>query len=313
MADPLLGEVLFVATFAAVYGLLSLGLSLQLGYAGLFNAGVAGFWAAGAYAFAILAGEFAPPTLVQGHAGFALPWAVAAAGAVLFAALLGLLVAWPTLRLRADYLAIATLGLAEILRLVLAHGGDVTGGTFGIGNVPRVLEGPDSDLAMAGLALGLLAAALLLLEYVGRSPWGRVLKALREDEQAAEALGKDVRAYKLQAFALGCGLMGLAGVVYASFLRTIEPRISFTPLDTFLTFTMVILGGQGNHKGALLGTFAVWGFFYGSMRVKDLFPAAIAAQVPFLRYVLIGALLIVLVLRRPQGLWPEERVISTKG
>lgn len=308
-----MSELLFVGTFAAIYGLLALGLSLQWGYAGLFNAGVAGFWAAGAYVFAMLATEGTTPTFVAGHLGLGLPWAVAAAGAVLAATLLGVAVAWPTLGLRADYLAIATLGLAEILRLVLAHGGDVTGGTFGIGGVPRPLAARDpfaSDLLLAVLAIALLVLVLLLLEYVGRSPWGRVLKAVREDEDAAEALGKDVKKYKLQAFALGCGVMGLAGVLYASFLRTIEPRISFTPLETFLVFTMVILGGSGNHKGALLGALALWGFFYGTVRLKDYLPAELGEDLPFVRWLIVGALLVVLVLRRPQGLWPEERMIS---
>lgn len=316
MADPLLGEVLFVGTMAAVYGLLALGLSVQFGYGGLFNAGVAGFWAAGAYAFAILATVGTEATFVAGHWGFALPWVLAAVLAVLLCAALGAAMAWPTLGLRQDYLAIATLGLAEILRLVITHGGDVTGGTFGIGGIPRPATVRDpllSDASVAVVAVALLLAVLVLFEYIGRSPWGRVLKAVREDEDAAEALGKDVRRYKLQAFALGCAVMGLAGVLYASFLRTIEPRISFTPLDTFLVYAMVILGGTGNHKGAVVGALAVWGFFYGSVRLKDSLPAFLAEDVPYLRFIIVGALLMVVLLKRPQGLWPEERRISTKG
>lgn len=316
MADALVGELLFVGTMGSIYALLALGLSVQFGYAGLFNAGVAGFWAAGAYGFAMLATVGTEPTLAAGHLGFALPWLLAAVLAMLVAALLGAGMAWPTLGLRADYLAIATLGLAEILRLLITHGGDVTGGTFGIGGIPRPLTVRDpflSDATMALVAVALLAAVLALLEYTGRSPWGRVLKAVREDEDAAEALGKDVRRYKLQAFALGCAVMGLAGVLYASFLRTIEPRISFTPLDTFLVYAMVILGGTGNHKGAVVGALAVWGFFYYSVRAKDALPAFLAEDVAFLRFIIVGALLLVVLLRRPAGLWPEERTISTKG
>jgi branched-chain amino acid transport system permease protein len=308
--------LLFISTFAAIYGLLALGLSVQWGYAGLFNAGVAGFWGAGAYAFAILVTQGTQATYVAGHWGFALPWVAAALGAVLVAAILGAAIAWPTLGLRADYLAIATLGLAEILRLLLAHGGDVTGGTFGIGSIPRPVQGLrpfESDLALAGIAIVLVLATLLLLEYLGRSPWGRVLKAVRDDEDAAEALGKDVVRYKLQAFALGCAIMGLAGVIYASLLRTIEPRVSFTPLDTFLVFVMVILGGSGNHKGALLGGLAVWGFIYGTLRLKSSMPEFLAGDIEFLRYVAVGLLLLLVVLFRPEGLWKEERRISTKG
>lgn len=305
-----------MATFGAVYGLLALGLSVQWGYAGLFNAGVAGFWAMGAFAFAILATPAVAPSLAAGHAGFALPWPLAALGAVALAALLGLAVAWPTLGLRTDYLAIATLGLAEILRLLFVHGGDVTGASFGIGDIPRPLGGVEplaSDAALGAVALALLVAVLLLFEHLGRSPWGRVLKAVREDEDAAEALGKDVRRAKLQAFALGCGAMGLAGVLYAAMLRSVEPRISFTPVDTFLVFAMVILGGQGNHKGAVVGAACLWGFIYGSLRFKDVLPAALADVMPFVRFSLVGALLLALILRRPQGLWPEEKVISTKA
>lgn len=316
MVDAVLGELLFIATMAAIFALLALGVSLQFGYAGQFNAGVAGFWMAGAYAFAMFATEGTATTFVAGHLGFALPWPVAALLAVLFCAALGAAIAWPTLGLRADYLAIATLGLAEILRLLVSDGGDLTGGTFGIGSIPRPLDVRDpfgSDLAVAAVAVALLVAVLVLFEYVGRSPWGRVLKAVREDEDAAEALGKDVRRYKLQAFALGCAVMGLAGVLYASTLRTIEPRLSFTPLDTFLVYAMVILGGSGNHKGAVVGAFALWGFFYGSLRLKDALPAFLAEDVAFLRFIVVGALLMLVLLRKPEGLWPEERTISTKG
>jgi branched-chain amino acid transport system permease protein len=280
------------------------------------NAGVAGFWAMGAYGFAILVTPAVAPSFAAGHAGFALPWPVAALGAAGAASLLGLAVAWPTLGLRTDYLAIATLSLAEILRLVFVHGGDVTGATFGIDNIPRPLRASDqfiSDLALAAVALALLIGVLALLEHLGRSPWGRVLKAIREDEDAAEALGKDTRRYRLQAFALGCGVMGLAGVIYASLSRTIEPRISFTPLDTFLVYAMVILGGQGNHKGAVVGAAALYGFIWASLRFKDALPSALGDVMPYVRFILIGALLLGLILRRPQGLWPEERAISTKG
>jgi branched-chain amino acid transport system permease protein len=309
-------ELLFVATMGAVYSLLALGLSVQWGYAGLFNAGVAGFWALGAYALALLGTPPQAATFVPGHAGLDLPWLVGAAGAGLAAALLGLAIAYPTLGLRTDYLAIATLGLAEILRLVIVHGGDVTAGTFGIGGIPRPLDLQEplaSDAVLALVALALMAGVLLALEYTGRSPWGRVLKAIREDEDAAEALGKDVRRYKLQAFALGCAVMGLAGALFASLQRVIEPRLSFTPLDTFLVFTMVLLGGQGNHKGAVVGAWVLWLFVHLSVRARDLLPSFLAVNVEYLRFIAIGALLVALVLARPQGLWPEERVISTKA
>jgi len=316
VADAFLLEVLSFASLASIYGLLALGLSVQWGYGGLFNAGVAGFWAMGAFAFALLATPAEAGTGLPGHAGFALPWVIAAAGAVLAASALGVAVAWPTLGLRTDYLAIATLGLAEILRLLITHGGGVTGGVFGIANIPRPFRWTDptsSEAGMAALAVVLLLAALVLLEYLGRSPWGRVLKAIREDEDAAEALGKDVRAYKLQAFALGAGVMGLAGVLYAGLLRTIEASTSFTPLETFLVYVMVILGGQGNHKGAVVGAVVVMGFLTVTLRMRAAFPLALQDAVPYLRFVAVGALLIALVLFRPRGLWPEERRISTKA
>lgn len=178
------------------------------------------------------------------------------AGAIAF--LIGLI----TLNLRSDYLAIATIGIAEIISQILKNEGWLTNGVRGITRIPRPFRGwiPGQDtLLYLGLVLLVLAGVYWLSERAYRSPWGRVLRAIREDEPAALAAGKDVLQFRLQAFVLGSMLMGLAGALYAHFVNFISPEAFQPEFATFIVWVMLIAGGSGNNRGALLGALAIWG------------------------------------------------------
>ncbi len=263
------------ASFACIYALLTLGLNLQWGETGLFNAGIAAFYAIGAYTTAILITGPAPISIGNYPAhlgGYSWPWLPALAISGLTAGFAGLLIALTTLRLRTDYLAIATLGLGEVIRLFLANDEPVTGGTFGIYQIPGLMDffqgagftAQEGYLLIAVTGGALVAVAFTVLWYLGRSPWTRALKSIREDEDAAEVLGKDTFTLKLQSFVLGCAIMGIAGSLYTVVFAYIEPVITFKPQITFTVWAMLILGGSGNHKGAILGAFLFYATDFGS-------------------------------------------------
>lgn len=231
--------------------------------------------------------------------------------------LAGLLIAIPTLRLRADYLAIGTLALAAIVVEGIRNFESTTGGVFGIATITRPWEfGADTYLS-EGIYATFLGAVLivsfLLINRVTRAPWGRVLRAVREDEDAALALGKNTYFVKIQAFVLGCTLMGLAGVLYALLLRSLFPD-PFIPALTFSIVVMVIVGGSGSNVGVVVGALALTFLEYFTLRAKDWFglPESLQDRIFFFRLIFIGLLLVVLVLVRPRGLLPEPRRVSRK-
>jgi len=148
------------------------------------------------------------------------------------------------------------------------------------------------------------------LERILRSPWGRVLRAIREDEAAAIALGKSARRFRLEAFVLGSALMGLAGALYVSFIGFVSP-FDFLPIVTFQIWAMLIVGGSGNNRGALLGALVVWAIWAGSgVLVSKLVPPSRAAQGAAIQVILIGLLLMLALLFRPRGLIGEAAVVS---
>jgi branched-chain amino acid transport system permease protein len=301
----------FFLTVALTYGIICLGLNVQWGQTGLFNVGVSGFVAVGAYASALLT----TPPATDHLGGFALPIAVGWVGAALAAGLLSFLVGWLTIRLRADYLAIATFGVAIAVQLCALNLQPLTGGPFGIGFIPRPFaELAGSPLIFSLLNLGILvlvtAGLYLLLERLGRSPWGRVLRAIREDETAALALGKNAVKFRLQAFALGGAIMGLAGAVQAHFIGFIAPD-NYMPILTFQVWAMLIVGGSGNNRGAILGAVLVWGIWAASAAaIASVFPPGEQARAATLQIVIIGVALCAILLLRPRGLLGEERVVS---
>ena len=309
--------VTFLIPFA-ILAILALGLNLQWGHTGLFNAGAAGFYAIGAYTAAFLVTAPAPPTaFYSGHlGGFSQNFAVGVATAFVLAAAAGSFIGILTLKLREDYLAIATLALAEVVRVFLRNAESLTGGVIGVLDIPRPfdalgLRGPESDAALALLLVGFVVLMILVLDRITDAPWGRTLRAVREDEQAAQVLGKDTFFVKLQAFAIGCGIMGAAGAFLAIYSRSINSDF-FVPFTTFSAFVVVILGGSGNNKGVVLGAAIFFFFDWLSVRVKDYLPPEVADRIADYRLMAIGIVLILLVMFRPQGLLPERRFVPRR-
>lgn len=301
----LLSYGIFFVTLVGIYGLLALGLNVQWGYAGMLNIGVTAFFTVGAYTSAIL--TTAPSS---GHlGGFALPFPIGFAAAMFLSGLMALGIGLITLRLRSDYLAIATIGIAEIIRLTLKNETWLTGGVRGLANIPRPLQGwlPGYDaLLYMALVLALVALVYWANERAWRSPWGRVLRAIRENEAAARAMGKNSLSFRLQAFVLGAVVMGLAGALYAHFVRFISPE-AFNPLfATFLVWVMLIAGGSGNNRGALLGAFVIWIVWSATEIMVTRLPEDLVTRAGALRVLLIGILLQVILLLRPQGILPEK-------
>ncbi len=301
----------FFLVFAGSFAIIVLGLNLQWGYTGLFNVGVAGFVAVGAYTSAILT----TPETADRIGGFGWPVAAGWLAAMAAAGLAGLLVGAVALRLRDDYLAITTFGVAVTLQLVATNAQRLTGGPFGVQFIPKPLQGwlgtgLPWTLGYLALTLALLAVVYVALERLVRSPWGRVLRAIREDEAAAASLGKRAFAFRLQSFVIGSALMGLGGAVYAHFVGYIAPE-DFLPILTFQLWAMLIVGGSGNNRGALLGAFVVWGFWTAAGGLlRGFVPQAEQARAAALQVVLIGVLIALMLVLRPRGLLGEEVSVS---
>ena len=272
-----------IATLVGVRALLALGLNVQWRPTGLVNLGIVAFFAVGAYTSALLA--------VAGT-----PLAFAWAAAIVLASAAGAGLATIALRLREDYLAIVTLGFAEVLRLFLLNEAWLTRGANGVTAIPRPLHARFA----AHYDLFYLA-----LERVRRSPFGRVLRAIREDEVVAAVAGKPMFRFKVQAFAMGAGVAGLAGVFFAHYLAYVEPNM-FLPQESLFVWLALILGGSGNNRGALVGSAVLLGLLEGSRFVKDVIPFLTGVRLAAAQQILVGVVLVVLMMRRPEGLLPEK-------
>lgn len=315
----------FVGVVAGIFTIFALGLQLQFGFTGLLNFGHVAFMAIGAYTMAIL--------VVRTEAALWLAALVAVAVAMGF----GLLIGLPTLRLRADYLAITTIAFGEIVRHVALNEGGLTGGPQGTINlagagtaasynsdwlrfqagvqdrlVALLGDAATRDLTMLLLVWTVAAVLLVALRLAVRSPWGRVLRSIRDDEDAAAALGKNVFWYKLQSLAIGAGLGALAGLAFAFQFSFFSPN-DFEPLTTFFAFVIVILGGLGRVWAVPAGA-VVFGVIFAGTRFLDFPPLSWfdSAERAFLRLIVIGLILIALVAFRPQGLFGrrEEMVLE---
>lgn len=301
----------FFLVFASTFAIIVLGLNLQWGYTGLFNVGVAGFVAIGAYTSALLT----TPDAADRVGGFGLPVAVGWLAAMVTSGVAGFIVGLAALRLRHDYLAITTFGIAVTVQLVALNAQWLTGGSFGVQFIPKPMQGwlgtgTPWTLAYLALVLVLLAVVFVALERLVRSPWGRVLRAIREDEEAAASLGKRAFAYRLQSFVIGSMVMGLGGAVYAHFVGFIAPE-DFLPILTFQLWAMLIVGGSGNNRGAVLGAYLVWGFWaLAGGALRGLVPQGEQAKAAALQVVLIGVLIALMLLWRPRGLLGEEVGVS---
>ena len=321
MATQLAGILRFLASFAimaSIYAIFSMGLNVHWGYTGLLNYGIAGFFAVGAYASALITTPRPTGVLadyVDQAIGLNQPFLVGVLGAAIASGLIAALVGLLTLRLREGYLAISTIGIAETIRLFFNNEPWLANGPEGLIGLPRPLH----DLVAPRhynyiyllIVLAFLGVIYVAVERGIRSPWGRVLRAIREDEVMASADGKNVFMFKMQSLVLGAMIMGIAGALYAHFSGAIQPGV-FTPLfGTFIIWTMLTLGGTGNNRGAILGAFVVWALWsWSTLFISKVVPSGFATRAPFIRYVLIGLVLIVVLLRRPRGIMGEERQVS---
>jgi ABC-type branched-subunit amino acid transport system permease subunit len=311
-----LGEAISPTT--AAYALATIGLVVHFGFTGLLNFGQAGFMAVGGYAFAITTLKLGLP------APFGFLAAIVAA--TLFALVLGI----PTLRLRADYLAIVTIAAAEIIRLSVktAELTDVTGGATGLNGagsvfnqlnpIPEgrygfgVLTYGANDLWLRIIGWALVLIACLLVYLLIRSPWGRVIKGIREDEDAVRSLGKNVFAYKMQALVFGGILGGLAGALFI-LPRSLQPDNYGTQL-TFFLYTIMLLGGATTVFGPVLGSMIFWVVLSLSDGLLSLgissgvLPLTTTQQGP-IRFIIVGVALALLVVFRPQGLLGNKKEI----
>ncbi len=279
---------------ALMYVVLGLGLNIVVGVAGLLDLGYVAFYAVGAYSYALLNLHF--------DIGF---WTALPIGALL-AALFGILLGFPVLRLRGDYLAIVTLGFGEIIRLILENWNEFSMGPSGISNIPRPgLFGLELDLGQSitylyYLMIGLVLFTIFVVNRLQNSRIGRAWFALREDETACQAMGIDKTRTKLTAFALGATWAGMVGVIFAAKTTFVNPA-SFTFLESAIILCIVVLGGMGSIIGVILGAFAL-----------ILLPEYLRALADY-RMLVFGAVLVLMMIFRPQGFIANVRRTYTFG
>ena len=277
-------DVLF---FFGIYALLGLSLNIVLGEVGLFDLGHMGFMAIGAYTTAILNTTFGIPIIIL------LPISAITAGAFAW------LVCSPIIHLRGDYLCIVTIGMGEIVRLVLINNPfGITGGPNGVFGIDFLSFGGsliiDSSIENYFVIWIIVGLTILGLVNLQNSRIGRAWNCIREDEIAAEATGIDVRYYKLLAFVLGAGLAGVAGNIYASKLMIVSPE-SFSFMESCMLFCIVLIGGMGSIPGVLIGAAAI-----------SLFPEFFRTFAQY-RMLIFGAVMVIMMIFRPGGIWPRKR------
>jgi branched-chain amino acid transport system permease protein len=300
----MISYLIAMATIAAIYGLMVLALNIMWGMAGLVNFGIAGFFAVGAYTSALTVLVLGWPIWLGLIAGGAM---TAGLAALTCAGLRGL---------RNDYFAIVTLGFTEVIRLISENEIWLTRGTDGISGIPQPFKrylGEDFNLFYLGLCLALLGVAFLVAERLRTSPFGRTLRALRDDPQVAAVAGKPVGRFQIKAFALGGAFIGIAGALYAHYTSYISPEL-FVPLLTLYVFLATTTGGRGNNLGAVVGSFVVIFFLESTRFATEILPFLTPVQVAAGRGILIGLLFLLVLAIRPYGLlrepiprWPNPK------
>lgn len=286
-----------MAVFAGLYALLALGLNVVWGMTGMINLGLVGFFAFGAYVSALLCTRAGAPIVLGLIAA-----AVLTAGA-------GAVMALTTARLRGDYLAIITLGFSEVVRIVASNELWLTNGTDGISGIPGPWRGHVTPGAFNVIYLGIVSAAVAAMFFVCQrirsSPYGRALRAIRDDDQVAAIAGKHVMAFKTQAFAVSAAILGLAGALWAHYTSYIAPE-AFAPLVTIYIVLALTAGGTGNNAGAVLGAVLVVFFMESTRFATGWITVLKPVQVAALREALIGAGLLLVLRVRPRGILPER-------
>lgn len=325
----ILSIVVAFFTFYAIYAILALSLNLEYGFGGLPNFGKVFFYSAGAYTAAVFSGRvlaaltdrtapFCSATsavLREQYAAsepliMALLFLATIGVAMLVGGVLGAVLSWPALRIRDVYLGLLLLVVAEIGRVYVRASPGIICGPHGVAGIPNpLLWIPNPDLRYGAYAvLSLLIASLCywLVSRIVNSPFGRLLKMVRDDEDAAAALGKPIARVKVQAMIIGSALAAVAGVLYAFYAQFVGTE-DFAPFITFLILVMVILGGAANNLGSLFGVLV----FTAIERltrpsILAMLGIDIAIDITYIRYMLVGLVLTVMVMFRPQGLFPER-------
>jgi branched-chain amino acid transport system permease protein len=289
-----------------IYAILCLALNIQWGMGGLFNAGIAGFFAVGAYASAIMT----TPASTKHLGGFGLPIPVGLVVAAAVAGLTGWAVAKICVRLKSDYLAMASIGIAEILRVVIVNESWITNGSLGIANIPRpfgsLVQGRAADFVFLASVWAVVVIVYVMSARLHDSPWGRTLRAIRDNEHAARAAGKDVDWFRLQTFVIGAAIMGVAGGLSAHYFKFLSPSATEPLLVTFLVWVMLMAGGSGNNRGAIAGALGIWAIWSVTEIFTNRLPPELATRSSYVRMLLIGLLLQVVLQKFRSGLIPEK-------
>ena len=301
----LINFIVYLAIMMGIYGIMSLSLNLQYGFTGLANFGQVAFFCLGAYASTIIVLTFDMPFI------FGLLGGMAVAG------VFGYVIAIPTADLKEDYWAIVTLAAAEIVRIFFLNedwivgGGPYVGGSFGVGGIPQPLRSLFSASTYPFFYLAIVLVCLfvtyLIINTLTKSPFGRVIKSFREgSEKLPQVLGKDVKKFRVKVMAIGGMFGGIAGSLWAHYHGFISPD-QFLPLETFIVWAMVIVGGKANNKGAILGAVVIMVFYNSTRFLKDYIPIE-EVTLASLRMVAIGVLIVVAMLFMKEGLIKEKKI-----
>lgn len=299
----LINFMVYIAIMMGIYGILSISLNLQYGFAGLANFGHVVFFCIGAYISTIIVFTLK------------MPFILGLLGAMAIAGFFGYLISIPTAGLKEDYWAIVTLAAAEIVRIFFLNeqwvvgGGPYVGGAFGVGDIPQPLRSLFSADTYPFFYLTIVLLCLILtyviINAITRSPFGIAIKSIREGENLPQAMGKNVKKYRMKVMAIGGTFGGLAGCLYAHFHGFVSPD-QFMPLETFIIWAMVIVGGKGNNKGAIFGAVVIMIFYNSTRFLKDYIPIE-ETTLASLRMVAIGILIVAAMLFMKEGLIKEKK------
>ncbi|HEX7974317.1 MAG TPA: branched-chain amino acid ABC transporter permease [Anaerolineales bacterium] len=295
-----------VITLIGIYSILTIAVNLHYGYAGLNSFGIVGFMAIGAYTNTIL--TIGPPVGDNFYRfGFSFPWWVGLLGAGLVTLIFAFIIGLPTLRVEGDYLLIVTFAFSEIIQKLLANEGWLTNGTRGFMRILQpfrdVIPGHSYQFFLAGLVVAIVVICYLVAQHVGASPFGRTLRALRDNEPVALSTGKNVYSFKMRIFLLGALMIGFAGAMYTWYMSIAVPPL-FGMEVTFAAWIALVIGGQGNNKGAIVGTIVLLGA-QQALKFIQLTPD-LAPMISSIQLVIEGLVLVLILRFYPSGLIPEK-------
>lgn len=283
-----------------VFTIFALGLNLKWGFSGLLDIGHVAYFAIGAYTTALLN--------IQGLNLF-----FAVLAGMILAGLAEIPIGFIALRLKDDYLAIVTLAFAQILHLPIKNAEWLTKGMQGLSGFSRPFENLvaplDYNYFLLGLVIGVIILVYIILEKLVNSPWGRVLKSIREDEVVTSFMGKNVLSYKIQTLALGSAIAGLAGALWAFNSMYLHPNM-FIPMITFYAWIAVVLGGSADNRGSILGTVLIWGLLINGTRFLTPYIPLESTQLAAFRVMLIGIILMLLMRFKPEGIFGKREELS---